>query len=487
MNEELLHLHRRLSEAQYKELLKAFSDSPKTLLLLHFLAQSDGDNFKTAKAVNAIYADELKEVAYPVLVNRFYKLRQALRETLLEQLQQGEECFAPEEKELGFARLLVVKNEYGKAFPRLQALEKECREREIYELLPEVLLLLLRCVQSSDYANIKLQEEYENKLLEVIENQRLLQQLQYHYRRSFRVAVHLQEALQYMEQTHREQPQSARFAKIYWYTAFARGVFQPQPTEKAIETLDQQLQSLLALQESQPKVPVVYYELHHFEKTRFDLQLCQMAHAFAQGKWANSLKLLEERQTLRRQYSYLYPRISESEYRNAITIYIANQRFDEALHTCEELFEFYEQNSPDNQYHLAYLELTNIYIFAYPKRRLCKNVNEHLTELDKAISVFNTKETRLQHQLLLSAKALFLLTINDWQGCTTLLKKEEIASVIALYGVDVKPFLLFCELTGKQQPNADAFESLKQMLLGLTKTASSPTGVLYYNWLLGLL
>ena len=106
MNEELFLLFCEMNSASRTALDHAFSKSPKMLQLINFLKKSE-KTFKTPKAINTVYSEELDTIAYPTLINRFYKLRQQLIEWLYHYLKKTENYSSKEEQSLNFIRYLV--------------------------------------------------------------------------------------------------------------------------------------------------------------------------------------------------------------------------------------------------------------------------------------------------------------------------------------------------------------------------------------------
>lgn len=483
MNAELLHLYQQTNEAQRRQLKQVFSDSPKTLRLVAFLEQQKTDDFKTPKAVNFIYQEELADTAHKVLVNRFYKLRQSLREWILEQTQPTDSVFLPEEQELGQLRLLVTKNEYGFALPRLQQLQQRCDEQAIYELLPEVLQLTLRCIQSSDSANLALQESYENQLITAAERLRALQWMQYYYRRSFREQSpnrYPKELIAEIRKIYERDRESIRFAKIYHYIAFARGAFFFEHVARSGNALQRHLNSFWELQAAHPKVPVLYVEMHHAERAAFDIYLVQASFDFMRGKWASAAQAIAQRQALRGQAPHIYPRMPEAEYRNSITVYLVNQQYDQALQVYEELAEFYEQNNAnESARHTLAIDFTNICVFAYPQRSILsgKEAAAHLAAVEAAESVL----TGHYQWAVRVAKALFLVIQRRYVAAQTILEQTEIQTMLRSMGIEPDFFVRLCRAAHQQ--DRSELEAIQKSVLTELKRPAMAFAKAYYEWL----
>ena len=133
MNLELTQLYRSLNHAQLASLLESYQDAPKMLTLLELLKQQGLAN--TNKAVSHIYKNELIDTDRTMLNNRFYKLRQKLRDSLLPFLKEEQAGLLPEEQELICVRSLLDNNQFSLAASRLSKLEEHCWAQNIFELL----------------------------------------------------------------------------------------------------------------------------------------------------------------------------------------------------------------------------------------------------------------------------------------------------------------------------------------------------------------
>ena len=148
MNKELLDSYKKLGETARAEARMRLKDSPVGLRLFEFLDACNKNNFKNREVVEVIYKEELSGTAYGILENRYFKLRKKLLQEYFSSSGNKEEVLAEQEKELLRCKELINKNLREKAYHRLAALEKECREKNIFELLPAVLDQMIFCNQA---------------------------------------------------------------------------------------------------------------------------------------------------------------------------------------------------------------------------------------------------------------------------------------------------------------------------------------------------
>ena len=459
MNHELWRLFRNLNETQRNRLLADFHDSPKTLSLVHFLDAQTGD-FKTPRAVHHIYQDEKQEVDFEILTNRYYKLRQALRDWLVQALEAEEQWLTEEEKDWAFLRAMIGRNEFGFALSRLLELEKKCQDLALYEILAEVRQGILVCYQARGYQIPENEmSEHENACRQAVEDRKTLHTMQMHNRLAFRHdAIETQlEALRKIAQKHKQNP---RFQLIYHYAAFTRGVFVPGKCQAQSTTLLKHLKTYLQLRKQYPKIPLTRYEPLHIEKAQYDLLLCQAAFHHALGQDQEACTKALERETLRRNWPSLQPQRSEGEYNNLLIIWINNQAFDQAFELLEDLWEFQaQQGSEPIKQCFYYMGLLRLYCYTYPKvqpenpRQLYQQVEVLLGQLDK-------KHPNYGYLVFLQFEFAWQFKLRSELNWPRLMNNEYAAMIYKAYGLDEATIKSFFKLIRQGQ-----FQTAKNLFL----------------------
>lgn len=410
MNQELIYLYRSLNSGIKESLAILFSDSPKTLLLAAFLDQVSESDFKSSKAVNFIYQQEQKEegLAYSVLVNRYYKLRQTFRQWLIGQLRSNDSYMLPEENELLCLRLLVTKNQYIHAAGELKRLSQRCRADGLYELLPEVERLHLYCLQSSRMHDAEAQAQQLTTLQEAIDWAHQLQQLGFWYMQCFNMQL-LPESLAQIRKICGKYPDLPRFQLIYRYTAFFRGVFSSDMNHKSRHVLMRHLNELTALLAEYPRMPII--SLSNRERILYNLEVAKMIFFMAGADFSQALQCVYARQKWAADYPFLVESKSLPEYRNYVIVFVANQLYQEALDEARRLFQ---QLSASPSPNAAHVELAYCYIFGGAVLRPSgKEVETTLRELARLV-----EELQNQPNLCLEATAArwwLLIVLRRWQ------------------------------------------------------------------------
>lgn len=373
MNEELLLLYNGLDAQRKLTLEKVFEDSPKALVLLNLLGQKT-QKFRTTIAVNTIYKEELEGIEYTTLVNRFYKLRQYVKDRLLVQLKQTENCFTTAELDLGYARYLKDISEYKYALKILEKLEKESWLNEQFELLPEIINLKIYCVQSTNN-DFEVLEACEDKFLEAIELQKALQKIQVYSQRLYRKTYGVervegtydvyQKGLNPIRKLKEKYPNIKRFRMLYHYTAFSRGVVIPKIVEKSRNALHRHLNNFKELWEQYPNIPQTHLQVNFREYTQFRLYNLQSIFYFNKGDFAQALNAMNEKYDLRKKHPAVCAPESDADYHNGILICMCSGAYEDAWKLAEKLLDFYNRHDQEEYQYIAYYDMVSVYYFGF--------------------------------------------------------------------------------------------------------------------------
>lgn len=427
MNEELLLLYNGLDAQRKLTLEKVFEDSPKALILLNLLGQK-AQKFRTTIAVNTIYKEELEDIEYSTLVNRFYKLRQYVKDRLLVQLKQTENCFTTAELDLGYARYLKDISEYKYALKILEKLEKESWLNEQFELLPEIINLKIYCVQSTnnDFAVL---ETCEDRFLEAIELQKALQKIQIYSQRLYRQTYGVervedtydvyQKCLNPIRKLKEKYPDVKRFRMLYHYTAFSRGVVIPKMVEKSRNALHRHLNNFMELWEQYPNIPQMHLQVNFREYTQFRLFNFQSAFYFNKGDFAQALKAMNEKYDLRKKHPAVCAPESDADYHNGILICMCNKSYKRAWELAEKLLDFFARHDQQEYQYIAYYNMVSIYFFGFfdfepkDKELLQKKIDEGLTVAKDERVLLYLKSAKLSLAILEGNAPVVLKLLED--------------------------------------------------------------------------
>lgn len=367
MNNEIKHLYEGLDELPRRTIGAIFEQSPKMLLYINLLEQ--GELIFTNKAVNYIYQEEQNTISRNVLINRFYKLRSSLRLWLLTQLKNSPICLNIEEQELTFLRLMVIKNEHHYAIQKLQLLEQKCWNQNLFELLPEVIQLLLRSIYACKSLDKNEQEIYLEKLKLANELRAVLQSLKFGLCSLQQDIKSYQGIVETSGRKVKKLKQYPRLMMLYHYIGFAGGAYVEDIVQKKSNALSRHLNQLKTLKKIYPTIPLADYEPLHREKTEVHLCAIEAIFWYYKQKPKKSYEAVQRRKKLIEEQPNLHLKISEAELHNMIYFCINAEEYITALEYIEELKEYQSNNPYEKKDSPYYTYLLVVYIALFPNKK----------------------------------------------------------------------------------------------------------------------
>lgn len=142
-NVELLRKVRGLSPEAKSVFQKTFSKAALVLNFLGFLEKQTEDKFRTQDAVLHLYQIKSSHKDYTLYENRFFKLRKKVFDYFAETVAEIHPVFAEQELKLQEIKHLCIDGKHTEATALMILLEKELWENNIFELLPELLDLMI--------------------------------------------------------------------------------------------------------------------------------------------------------------------------------------------------------------------------------------------------------------------------------------------------------------------------------------------------------
>lgn len=480
MNYEIWRLYESLPTHSRDAMLQAFADSPKTLRLIAFLDGTGQGLFKSLRAVKYIYEEELEGASYETLLNRYYKLRQGLKEWIIGQ-KQSQSKLTDDEQQLHFLRQMLTRNEFAYSLPRLLQLAEELDAKNIFEYLPDVYNLILRCRQALEPEMEEKQQSDEARFEEAIELNKQWMRATLMARRSFRRST-AEEQIQQLKRLAQRYKDYPRFALIYRYTAFTRTIFLPGQVQRAANAISRHYNSLRALQKAHPDIPVLYYEPFHQERIEFDILINYASFLHYRGQFALALEAICEREALRYRFPLISPRRSEGEYNNNFVIYLVNKEYDEGMALLEEFFEFQELQGRPQQRYMPYALLLHLHCL-HSKLGAVEQEQQVLSKVDEILRQAEKEQNTWALTLLFQAKIDYLIgrgqldknTI-QWASRIPVLI-EHCAAVFSLNQKDIIPLF---EAFSKQDK-----AKLGAILEAMPEQSShaDPVSFLHFDWL----
>jgi len=353
MNKEIKHLYQELSNPDKKQLLKDFEQSPKMLLYIQTLEASN--LVTTQKAVKTIYGVEQDLVEDTVLINRFYKLRSSLRLYLLQQLKNRLKSSTEEETEIKFLRLLLLKNEHAYVLERALKLEKVCWKNNLFELLPELMSMIVSALHLHKSGNT-------NEIAVYVEKLDTANELLYTFRKfenyinSFRLEIitgynYLELANLYnniitkMRRKAKALKKYPRFNLMYHYVSFSIGGQLQDIVYKTSNVLTRHLNQLDKLLLENPNMPILRCVPNHRFHDLNSLLVNKATYWFNKKNTAKSYQQILNREQLKEETPYEYVIQSGTDFHNILLCCWAAKEFKAILKYSQELKEFQLSNS----------------------------------------------------------------------------------------------------------------------------------------------
>ncbi|MCP4438133.1 MAG: hypothetical protein GY810_04245 [Aureispira sp.] len=485
MNEEVARLYKNLETISKSNIQEVFKESPKMLRLLDFLDQAKM-KFKTPKAVNYIYAEELKETTYSVLINRFYKLRQSLKEWLLGQLKNNPICFSPEEQELAFLRLLVVQNQHSYALERLLKLETKCWEYNLFELLPEIMQLILRAYDAINDDVTAHREEYYEKLTIASDLEQVLQWMRRAYRGIYNNPNDYAKVVAQMHRKIKNYKTYPRFEMLYHFTAFSNGAYRFHITNKSSNALVRHLNRLEKLAKANPKVPVIYYEPYHREKINLALSRTKSVFWAQRGEFKRAFIEMRNAHKLGAKNPMLEPRRGERSIINNIGICICTKEYDYALKLLGSLEDFYEGQDYEKPYHRLYLEYMHLYSTAFPKfNTKDSKLIEEMVDAYIQILAKQPKTAYNHYEWALATRCDFYITKLELKEASKLLNEKGLKAHYEQFGTWKHTIGLVEALAARDATQLE--EYLTKVQQYMLENPPKAIIVLHYEWIIRVL
>jgi hypothetical protein len=380
MNKEIKHLYQELSISDKEHLLKNFEQSPKMILYVKALEESN--LVTTQKAVKVIYEVELDLIEDNILINRFYKLRNVLRLYLLNQLKNRLKSFTNEETELKFLRLLLLKNEYAYVLERAKKLEKICWKDNLFELLPELMSMIISALHLHKSRDIKAIAAYVEKLDTANELLYALHKFENSIN-SFRLKItsaynqaELAELYNSIITKIRRKAKALksypRFNLIYHYVSFSVGGQLQNIVYKTSNVLTRHLNQLDKLLAENPNMPIIRYVPNHRFYDTNSLLINKAVYWFNKQNTTKSYQHILKYEQLKKENEQEYSILSGSDFHNILLCCWAAKDSEAILKYSQELKEFQLSNSSVKHETPYYVYQLLAYIGLYPRQK-CPN------------------------------------------------------------------------------------------------------------------
>lgn len=353
MNKEIKHLYQELSLENKAQLQLDFKKSPKMLSYLQALEEVE--YLSTQKAIQVIYADESALVENTTLINRFYKLRHTLHIHLLQLLKNTLKSSTEEETELKFLQLLLLKNEHAYVLKKAKKLEQKCWEDNIFELLPELINVIISSIHFHQSSNVTEIAAYIEKLDQAND---LLYELNKfkNYVNTFRlkllntytyddVITHYTQIIKKMRRKASTLKEHTRFSLIYHYIGFMIGSQIQTLVQKTGNVLTRHLNQLEKILAEHPNMPIIKYIPNYRLHTTDSLLLKQALYWYQKGNMQKSYSCILKEEQLIQENNNIYLIRSDSDFHNILICCWGAKEYEAVLKYTKEFKDFQLSNT----------------------------------------------------------------------------------------------------------------------------------------------
>ncbi|MDZ4844948.1 MAG: hypothetical protein SH857_05290 [Chitinophagales bacterium] len=464
-----------------------FRDAPKALKLLQFLTTQRSEKLNMCHAVQHVYGAKAGDRNYTVYENRFYKLRKKIEDHLHEQDEPRMTTLTAEEKALMEAKSLIANGKFADAEKMLVTSEKNCRNKNIFEILPETIDLLIQARQSLNKleGSKELHQEFAEAITlyaDMMEAKNLTRQIyEVNFKQGIKAAEPLFRRMAKLDRQHKKFP---RFKLIYNFVAgyYKVGAGGTEYLDKTNVT-NRHIGVAKKIMQRYPEMPVVHYTANGQVTQRYRLMELQAMCYY------NALRFAEAADEISQLYaSVMQPQSpmnrmkNEILFTNILHMLVAASRYKEALKVAQEYLKFLIENKRHEQSGNAYAEIANIHVSMFPQPSgynpllLLKKADEHIAALKKTNKNYFSRP-------MMAMKVKLLLTLERYN------EAEKLISDSKRQLHDDQNFLPSLLKLIAIKRNQDAGMSDKQLraLNILSKSrklsANTPGSYLHWKWL----
>jgi hypothetical protein len=412
MNKYLYETYRKLNDTERAEFVGKFKNSPTVIRFIQFVERSTVPNFKTTAAIDSVYAGEKEQTAYNVLENRFFKLRKKMLDEL-ENLKKNDNSLVHTEEELKFlaAKQLIASENKEAAYKQLSELEKICRERNIFELLPSVIDQLIFCNQSfnriENNTELFIRQEKAIELLRDISICGMTARKVYeiNFTKGVKYAIKELGLMRQLASKHKEYP---RFLMCYHHVSAYYKLGSRDYTGE-MQVISRHLSAFKKLHAAHPMVPLMTYKVNYVQQQHMHFNQMIMSYHFIRCEFEETYQVMKEVwQLINRDDSILKMYKTEASYYNMITAQSMSHRYAEAFDTANDFMTYLKTNHQTDKLVLANVLKARIYSEVYPQSYkmdpefLLEQVEEYVKILKKA----DNRMISLDQTLVLKVKLL---------------------------------------------------------------------------------
>ncbi len=491
MNKEIYDLYKKLNATEKAELNFRFKNSPLAIQFLNFLEGCNNRNFKTTEIVSFIYSNDNNE-SYSIFENRYFKLRKKINDeiqNITSSVDSEKTLLAEEEKKLFVARNMALAENKESAYKQLLELEKECWKKNIFELLPTTidLLIFLNQAFNKNEKNKELYLRYEkaNELLYDIQkvslNTRIIYEI--NYEKGIKYAQKNLNILKDLSLKNKDYP---RFSMCYHHVSLYYKLGSPQYYGE-MQVVSRHMSQFKKLFAENPFVPLINYRANYVKYQYFHFAQSTMFYHFNRCEFQDALTSIQEVWNLAHDHNSVFKAYkTESLYSNMFTLQCMAEKYDEALATTDLFISFLKENKQIDKLNFAYTQKAKIYSDIFPNtKRIKVDKNFLVNQLDEYI-----KKVKKENNLLMPYDQALVLRIRFYLIEKNYKKAKELFNykVVKYYFNQVNLYELYKEfieiIISSSIDKRHHFIILTKKATQLKYKMRTPSEYLNINWLI---
>lgn len=413
MSKELYDAYHKLNDSAKNELRMKLKDSPLASSFMHFLDRIKNRNFKNREAVEFIYKDEQQSAPYAVLENRYFKLRKKFTEEMQGSGHEQPGQFTEEETHLAVCRQLLVDNRKDEAYNQLSKLANDCREKNIFEMLPQIIDNMIFCNQTLNRLDrneslYPLQEKAIGLQADCYRMQALARKVyEINFKRGVKHAKKELEEIKDLSLKHKAYP---RFAMCYhhvslYYKLGSRDYLQD------MQVISRHFRQFKELNSKHPDMPLVSYRKNYQAYQHMHYGQIQIFYHYNRMEFEEAYQAMKEMWELVNSGDPTYALLkTESIFYNMFSAQEMTERYAAAEKTVEAYHQFLKDNKHTSKLLYVHVLQAMLRVAAFKKGRpedlgfLLQKTEEYLQQNKDG----NNVQTSLAEVELLRAKLLYM-------------------------------------------------------------------------------
>lgn len=478
----------RLSPTGLETLKNHFKNSPTTTKLITYFLQIRKETVNTSEAVKYIYGTKADGAGYRTCENRFYKLRRKLQDYLQMHVGPDQSILTTEENNLLHAKSLIIKSQYKEALKLLEATEKSCREKNLFEFWPEVLDTLIATRQSLNMLdeNPDLHKRFTESLLlftDLMEAKNTTRRI---YEVNFKEGTIAAEPLfKKLSALARKHPDRPRFKLIYNFVAgyYKTGSGDANIRPKTNVT-NRHIGVAKRIMLQYPGMPVIQHTAIGQLLQRYRLMELQ---AMA---YYNALRFQEAVMEITTLYDIVTKKDSamnrlknEILYTNTLRILVGAGKFIEALKVVKAYIRFLLENDLHQQTAYAYAEVANIHTAMFPQPSGYDTAFLH-QQIDEYLQRQSPESAASVNRQLLPLKVKLLITDAKFTDALNVFRSISNQKPSELSDIEMSiPSLLKLLSLPNTAERTIGLQQFKEQCYRNRLNARTPADFLHWRWL----